>query len=309
MKGAVSVERLPADWMRGDYDIAVGAVGYESRSRHVFETLPVESRLKAAAAFDAQQVLAFDTNLCWYQENGFKVDVVSDLEYAEWFGRILSNGLSNDGLIRVIVDFSSLSRVRLARIVSVARAMGINRMTIDFVYCLAQFTPPPTDQSANTHVGPVIDEFAGWWGEPDRSLSAIVGLGYEQDKALGAVEYLEAQEVWIFQPTSVIEEYTIALESANQTLLSMTNANHRFFYRVHDPLDCFSKMQSLARGLILTSNVVLLPFGPKIIVLCALLIAASDRRISVWRVSAQETEEPVDRVGSDNFYGLRVCFA
>jgi hypothetical protein len=180
---------------------------------------------------------------------------------------------------------------------------------IDFVYSLALFTPPPTGESANSHVGPVTNDFAGWWSDPDRRLSVVVGVGYEQDKALGAVEYLEAQDIWVFEPRSVIEQYTAALQAANATLLSLTDSNHRFLYRVQDPLDCFSRMQSLVQGLIVTNNVVLLPFGPKLIVLCSLIVAARDKRVAVWRVSAQGSEVPVDRKGSENIYGLRVCFA
>jgi hypothetical protein len=309
MERLIAVERLPDNWVQTAYHLAVGAVGYESRSRHLFETLEITSHLNVAAAFDTQNVLAFDSNLRWFQSRGFSIESISDSAYEEWFSGMLRKAVLDDDDMHVIFDISSLSRTRIAQALSVARRFnGHQKLTIDFLYCLAEFTPPPTSQSANSHVGPVTNEFAGWWSEPERSLSAVVGLGYEQDKALGAVEYLEAKEVWIFQPQSVIEAYTFELESANQTLLSMTDANHRFVYRVQDPLDCYSKMLSLVQGLLATSNVVLLPFGPKIVVLCSLIIAATDQRIAVWRVSAQEAEEPVDRKGSSNFYGLRVTF-
>jgi hypothetical protein len=306
---SISVERLPGDWWQGEFDIALAAVGYETRSRYVFETRPLNSKIKAGAAFDVQQVLAFDDNLAWYRSNGFIVDVVTDSEYAAWFQSSVEKADSPKDSLRVVVDISSLSRVRIADIISVARRFaGTVKLIIDFVYSLALFTPPPTGESSNSHVGPVTNDFAGWWSDPDRRLSVVVGVGYEQDKALGAVEYLEAQDIWVFEPRSVIEQYTVALQTANATLMSMTDPNHRFTYRVQDPLDCFSRMQSLVQGLIVTNNVVLLPFGPKLIVLCSLIVAARDKRVAVWRVSAQASEAPVDRHGSENIYGLRVSF-
>ncbi len=309
MERSISVERLPGDWYLGEFDIAVAAVGYEARSRHIFETRPVNSKIKSGAAFNVQQVLAFGDNFAWYRSNGFTVDIVTDSEYAAWFQGVLERADSSKDILRIVVDISSLSRVRIADVISVARRFaGTVSLVIDFIYSLALFTPPPTGESVNSHVGPVTNDFAGWWSDPDRRLSVVVGIGYEQDKALGAVEYLEAQDIWVFEPRSVIEQYTAALQTANATLMSMTDPNHRFIYRVQDPLDCFSRMQSLVQGLIVTNNVVLLPFGPKLIVLCSLIVAARDKKVAVWRVSAQGSETPVDRQGSENIYGLRVCF-
>ena len=307
---AVSAERLPIDWQDGHYDLAIGAVGYEARSRHAFEVGKFKSDLKVAAAFTEQQVFEFHANVQSFRAMGFTVEEVPDQEYGDWCIRVIERARRSVlPSLRAIADISSLNRLRLANLLSAFQQARMPfDITVDFIYSLASFTAPIPQDNPNSHVGPVSKEFAGWWTEPDRPLNVIVGLGYEQDRALGAVEYLQAQDVWLFIPRSIIEDYTPQLEIANQSLLKSTEPSHQFVYHVRDPLDCFARLQSLVQGLQTQSNVVLLPFGPKLFVLCCLLVAASDQEIAVWRVSAQMADEPVNRMASGDRYGLRVLF-
>lgn len=314
MLRSISVERAPTTWGEQKFDLAIAAVGYERRARHFFETNEVNATMKAAAGFPHQQVFDFQLNSEWFSAHDFDTAVVSDSEYATWLSSCLAlvqlrHEETYREPIRLIIDISSLSRFRIAEIITVLNhSPSRQEIIVDFVYSLATFTPPPKEQSPNTHVGPVTASFAGWWGEPERLLSAVVGIGYEQDKALGAVEYLQAQDIWLFQPESKEIQYTDALNLANEALLKTIDARHHFAYKVHDPMDCFSRLHSLVHGLAVKSNVVLLPFGPKIFVLCSLLVAAGQDQVAVWRVSAQTDEEPVNRVGSGHCYGIRARF-
>jgi len=77
-------------------------------------------------------------------------------------------------------------------------------------------------------------------------------------------------------------------------------------YRVHAPVDCFITLESLIYGLSRTKNTILLPFGPKIFALCALLVASVHPTTAVWRVSAGFQEEAVNRQASGYVYGLQV---
>ena len=70
----------------------------------------------------------------------------------------------------------------------VGRLRTNGTVDISFLYALGKFSPPPSAQSLNAHVGPVLPAFAGWSMEPDTPPVAIIGLGYEEDRALGAVE-------------------------------------------------------------------------------------------------------------------------
>jgi hypothetical protein len=299
------IRQLPSNWQESRYDLAVGTVGYEGRARYIFETRKPRAETRAAAGFAEQQVLEYDINSSWFSDSGFTIAHISDGQYGEWIESLFEALPCTEHPPRILVDISSLTRVRLAHIIRYVCSSSTD-LTVDFVYSLAAYVPPPAVTLLNSHVGPVLPEFAGWWDEPDRPLAAVVGLGYEQDKALGAVEHLQAAEAWIFTPVSEIKEYSPALVSANETLIANIKPERRMEYRVHTPFDCFMTLESLIYGLSRSRNSVLLPFGPKIFALCALLVAAVHPSTAVWRVSAGTLEEPVNRQASGYVYGLRV---
>jgi hypothetical protein len=190
----------------------------------------------------------------------------------------------------------------------IGRFAGPGSLSVDFVYSIAAYQDPPRPASRNADAGPVSPAFAGWWTQPERSLSAIVGLGYEQDKALGAVEHLQISEIWVLRPMSVIGEYDEALLKANSKLLEFVPQFRRLPYRVDQPYDTFHRLESLVNALIRESNPVLLPFGPKIFSLCALLCSCLHREVPVWRISAGRFGTPRDVIAHGAIYGIRVQF-
>jgi hypothetical protein len=179
---------------------------------------------------------------------------------------------------------------------------------VDFVYSLANYNPPPEVAPLNSHVGAVLAAFAGWTSEPDRGAVAIVGLGYEEDKALGAVEHVQAAETWILIPTSPVAEYTPALRAANKTLLDVVPRDHQIQYSVSTPLDLFIMLESLVYRLSQSRNPILLPFGPKLFAVCALLVACIYQDTAVWRVSAEGFDTPMDRTSSPHIFGVKAIF-
>jgi hypothetical protein len=305
------VKQLPIDWRESGYDALFCAVGYEERARHIPGILR-EKPIKAyAIGFDVQKEMEYANNRRYFEEQGFSVSAVRDDDLAGVIKAALE-GITTHAVeepVKVLIDISSLSRFRLATyIVTLVRHLRDRTLIVDFVYTLAAYDPPVTSLAPNSHVGPALrSNFTGGWDEPDRAVSAIVGLGYEPDKALGAVEYLEAADVWTFTPRSEVEEYTHALMVANESLLEDVPTGHQFTYLVHDPLDCFLTLEAIVSGVMQTRNAVLLPFGPKLFALCCLLVGCI-HPVAIWRVSAQGAEPPVNRRSSNRVYGLRAEF-
>ena len=85
-------------------------------------------------------------------------------------------------------------------------------------------------------------------------------------------------------------------------------SNRVLQYRVESPQQLFRGLESLAYALSTESNVVLLPFGPKIFTLCASLVGLTNDSVAIWRVSAEEHEVPVDRKAAGYIGGLQVQF-
>ena len=114
----------------------------------------------------------------------------------------------------------------------------------------------------------------------------VLGLGYENDKAIGAVEYIEPAAIWAFEPTGHDERYSKAIRQANKTLWDVLPQEKRLLYSVYHPFDCFVSLESLTYGLVRESRPILVPFGPKLFAVCCLLVSFAHPMVSVWRVSS-----------------------
>jgi hypothetical protein len=288
-----------------EYDLAIGTIGYEQRSSHAFSSLALRGRTSVAFGFTDQRELSYWDNYKWYESAGFKVSEPTTHEFA-----VTLQGILNDlppKRNRVCVDISSMTRLRMAVAVDLFRKCARD-CVVDFIYSIAKYSPPVDQIYPYTHVGAVTPQFAGWWGNPQKPPIAVVGLGYEQDKALGAVEHIQAAEIWTFIPRSAMPEYTQSLESANATLLELVKSERKIRYQVEDPVACFKMLETLVYGLMQRGNPVLLPFGPKLFALCALLTATLHSQAAVWRISAQHNEPTTQRIAAGEIYGIRASF-
>jgi hypothetical protein len=282
---------------RAPYDAVIAALGYEKRSAFIPTLLAPDTRERFACGFGVQHVLSYAENLRDLTEAGYDITEVQDREFRAWVVSILDQLASVSSVhASVAVDISSVSRLRLAILVDCIRTfVRIRRLKVDFLYAPAKYSPPAEDDSPNQHVGPVLPSYAGWTDEPEAPVTAVVGLGYEEDRALGAVERIDPDETWCFLPTSGEAEYTPALLRANEELIASVPEGRLLEYVVESPFDCFTRLESLAFRKSHSSRVVLIPFGPKSFTLCALLVAGVHPEIAVWRVSAGARQVPVQR--------------
>src|SRR5258708_4550174 len=132
MLRSISVERLSSEWSGDKYDVAIATVGYERRARYIFETYAIDAHIKAAAGFPKQQVFEFQENSNWFGANGFAVATVSDHNYGSWLASQLALAPSiseraKKDPIHLIVDISSLSRVRIADIITTLSNSSVHR--------------------------------------------------------------------------------------------------------------------------------------------------------------------------------------
>lgn len=289
-----------------EYDLFIATVGYEGRATFIPKNLNIKAIETIAVGFAEKHVFNYNANRDWYIGEKWLVEEPVDQD----FEAVVRSGIDrlkySSKPLRLCVDISSLTRKRLAILVDVFRDTTSPAMDVHFLYAVAAYSPAPKVTHVNRHVGPVLPSFAGWWTHPERPTVAIVGLGYEQNKALGAVEHIQAGEILLFIPTSSQTEYSPALELANATLLKEVSLSGRFYYVVDKPLDCFVQLELLVASILHDSNPILLPFGPKIFTLMSLLVACVHPRVAVWRVSG--AEEPTDRIAVGEVTGLSVRF-
>jgi hypothetical protein len=290
------------------YDAVIAAVGYETRASYVSKTLVAATAHKLACGFAEDHLFSYDDNYSWFTTASYEVKEVADAEFLAWIQNSLGPlEKKPKSSCKIRIDISSLSRFRLATLVHYIRSLDWKcEIVVDFVYSMAEYSPPPSRSTANRHAGPVISEFSGWWLEPELPPVAIVGLGYEENKALGAVEHIQAADVWLFIPKSPLAKYSSTLSTSNKQLLDLIPDSHKLSYRVDQPFSCFTSLESLVSAAGRKSNPMIFPFGPKIFAICSLLVGCLHPQIAIWRFSG--SEDKVDRKPSKFIYGLQGIF-
>lgn len=212
-------------------------------------------------------------------------------------------GIGAQDTSSVLLDITSMPRPVIARVLDACFSTP-KKLELSIVYNLAKYTAPRRGPHQNVDVTPVHPRFVGWMGDPHRPLSAVVGLGYERLKALGAVEYLQISDRWLFSPESKEVNFADDVATANRQLLKTTPESQRQVYNVHAPLATLSQLDLLVGSLKRTCRPVLLPFGPKIFFVLSLITAAIHREASVWHVLGEEGEPKTERAPSGHVIGL-----
>lgn len=295
------------------YDLFIAAVGFEARATASAERLVSQIQKGIGVGFGAQEELSFQQNQAWFRRHGFETPAIVDPHFEDWvkttLARELQSATRRDTPWRIGIDISSFSRFRLAVLVDFFRSVEADRpVAVDFHYTLAAYSPPAQDEGPNAHVGPVTPAYAGWTREPEEPVTAIVGLGYEVDRALGAVEHVQASELWLLRPDSPLAEYEPALDDANALLVEVLPASSVLRYPALDPLYTFAVLEGLVARCLLTGGCMVFPFGPKVLATVSLLVACVHPDVAIWRVSAGINAPPSERYASNFFCAIRAVF-
>ncbi|MGC3968743.1 MAG: hypothetical protein QM775_15645 [Pirellulales bacterium] len=295
-----------------EYHAVLTTAGYEARSTHIAEAVNPLARIRTACSFSERQVGCYERNVAAYRNMNFEVPVIAEDDVAEWTRNWFQNVVrenSDCDRVRVCVDISCMSRIRIASILAALLELQDGpSVDVDFLYSIAKFVRPVALSAPNVSAQPVLSLFAGWNADLSLPITALIGLGYEPGKAIGSFEYLEATNVWTFCPIGDDDRYDRAVKKANASLLDHTPKKQNVFYRLDQPLTCFGTLESIVYGLLPSQRPVLLPFGPKIFALVAMLVACVHREVPVWRISSGQSGSPEPREASGKILGLRVAF-
>jgi len=291
------------------YNLEVASLGYESRARFIASELRATGKKRMAIGFGTQQTCAYEDNRNWFQRQGFGVNDVADQSFFAFCAETIRTlTFDEKETIRVRIDISSMSRYRIAALLAAfIESEAPQEFVLDFVYAPAEFIEPPHEMSQIESAGPVLPQFAGWSEEPDRPVATVFGVGFEYDRAIGVVEYLEPSEIWSFRPENRDTRFHEEVFRANSFFWRLVPASHQFTYRIDFPIDCLIDLESLTFGLLSHARPILIPFGPKLFALCCLLVAHLHfPRVGVWRVSSGTNEGPVDRKADGRIVGMCV---
>lgn len=308
----LGIEIIHDGSLDGQFDLFIGTLGYETRSSHLARHGLINAHRKVAIAFPEDDYAAYLSNRDFLTKSDFEI-ISKDSTVLSKFLSSSVEGHSVDAgrEFSILVDISSMSRPMLADIVyELSMVEAVNSLSVTFVYLPAEFVKENAEHSPVSVTEPVTPNYAGWTSMPERPITAVVGLGYEQDLALGTIEYLEPTGVWAFVPSGEDRRYDDAVKQANRNLTEMLRDERVMRYQVDAPARVHAILENLVFGLLQTSRPILVPFGPKVFSLCCFLIARTYApQITVWRVSGETFAKPGDRKASGKIVMLHTRFA
>jgi hypothetical protein len=296
------------------YDAALATIGYESRARHFFERFRGNVNKATACAFSEQQVLDYAANHAFFESRGF-APIAADVSAIERWARdvVVKGPPAPNEPVRVLVDISSMTRQLIAAVVfflwRTAKSES-RRISVHFVYSIAEFGPIPSTFGPIVSNGPSIQPFAGWSENSRLPCGVILGVGYEEDLALGVIEDLEAARVWLFRPKGGDPRYEEAVDAKNRGLFEEIASKNLIRYSVFDPYSVFVTVEALIGLSKRDCRLIIVPFGPKVFALSSCLAGLCHYpEVGFWRVSGGVNQEPVDRKPLGTVLGLAAVFS
>jgi hypothetical protein len=292
------------------YDALVATVGFESRATHIAQVLA--DRAGQVWAFDYQQnhVHSYNANRHFFQdaiieepESAYRKSLMLLVEQLRGNLPIDSQGQAR--VPRIAVDISCMDRDRLARTVLALTQDQTEVLQVDFLYSFGIFDENLVGSEGTVLVNRPVEGLEGWPTDPDAGLVCLLGLGFESRLALAAVETLEPSRIIVLVPRGEDPRYDAVVDKRNHGLLVDETLAGRHDYDVQDLLQTVLDLDASVTTLTRRGRVVIVPLGPKTLVLAATLVAiAHPTNVTVWRLSADDGRTPEDRVASGSIAGL-----
>lgn len=301
------------DVWTSQYDLLIVGVGAESRSCCVIEQLRDHSTgLKKVLLFCYPDAKVEVRNRVHNIVNGLvgldgmrEFEVKSDAYYEVF--RVLSEEILKSNVTNVMVDYSGMSRVWYASVLSwFYRSYPKNlSVQLTFLYAEGKYTKKFAQKDV------VIKEtraVPGCEGTIYRQspTSLVLGLGFWGYTSLCVCDQLEPDNIYTFVTNeNPLKSYPIERQEGNQELIKRASCHFRVpLESVVSAYRCMSEVAAAER--INGHELIIVPMGPKTHVLAAILVALSNYEVCVMRVRHNHYLDDVKPNGK--FVATRVKF-
>jgi hypothetical protein len=197
---------------------------------------------------------------------------------------------SVSGPIRILLDYSSMSRLWYAAVLNWARfAASGKEVIIDFVYAMGKY-----DEEKQPMVIRDMASIPGCEGRAYRLREsvAVFGLGFHGLAALCVLERLEADTVYAFlaSPGSS-EEYVSKTLEVNKELINSHKTKAVLKLPLASIEACYRHLAEIIAPYRLDGEITLVPMGPKPHVLASILVAMRFPEVACLRVSGDPPQD------------------
>lgn len=281
------------------HDLLIAACGYESRCTQVPLALSSHCSQIHTFAFPDRHDNAFGDHYDTLSKLG--TIVTADMsEFSDQVSMLASKvrSSSTPGKISsVAVDISSLDRERIA---SVVRAFVLvpseTPVDLTFYYSHGKFESHPDSAPETIVINGPVNGFSGWTTQPSDPVACVVGLGFEADLALAALETLEPALTVVLIPQHEADaRFENKVRFANASLVRSQSDVRVLDYDLDHPAETMRTIERVVHSLNGRYRIAVVPLGPKLFALCGMLVATKyEDAIAVWRVSLASGAPSID---------------
>jgi hypothetical protein len=213
---------------------------------------------------------------------------------------------ATEGPIKLLVDYSSMSRIWYAAVLNWARfAVPGRQVTIDFVYSVGRY-------SDTTHQM-VIRNMVTLPGCEGRSYRlresvAVLGLGFHGLAALCVLDRLESDVVYAFlaSPGASIDSAEMT-RAKNKGIIECYKTRSVLEIPLNSLESCYRCLAELIAPHRVNGEITLVPMGPKPHVLASILVAMRFQEVACLRVTATSDTSDVFPTGDVIATRVIVC--
>jgi hypothetical protein len=173
-----------------------------------------------------------------------------------------------------------------------------NNISVYFSYTHAKFTESVKSNALFfNHPIPLFDPIE----TTNKKVALLVGLGYEEDKALGLYEYFQndSEDIYLFitKNKGFFEEVL----KSNRHIIELVNEHNIIYYELENINPLINTLDSLINYLVVQNyRVVIAPIGPKIFNLISLIVNLYHNEITTYRLSDGSKSIPIDKIADDS---------
>jgi len=266
-----------------DYFIAV--CGYQPRCYFLASKLGLNAAAKFLLKIDEQDKCA-DRNkhMDFFAANGFKSyteSVTESTAIEKLVGEICNKNLEK---LNILIDYSCMPKKWYAVIMDNITRNNFKSKRINLFLSYTPKVFEPTKKLNNTeYFGPIIHDKDSL--NKKKPVTIIAGLDNNVKLLNEAITKIRPLNILAFVPESRSDpEYTYSVAENNKSLLQKLNSNHVFRYDMHHPGEINSLLTSCCLDHRLNQEVMIIPQGPKVFSMMALLLSVRYPDIKLWEI-------------------------
>ncbi len=290
---------LPKELQKIKYDLFILVAGYELRSIYLPQNYAIKADLKIALAFEEKPgKLQRKNNDAYLLEKGFRLITLSgeqNLDLETIFSGIFN--ISGKEHLNVLFDYSSMTKVWYSGMINylIFNTIACNNVTVHFSY-----TPALHNESGKSVAVKINNRLSnpGKNGsDSTKPVALIIGLGLDKTRPEFIRKNLNPAVTYLlYADPSDEEKYVERVLKNNQEIIEQSEIRNLISFPLHDLEKTNEIITNLCLNLRMKYNVVMVPVGPKVFSLLALLLASRYPDINVIRVSSGANAPAFERI-------------